>query len=87
MATLTIKNVPESLYRRLKRRAAEHRRSINGEAIASLEKAVMGGRIDTREFLARARELRERMPNAFIAEKDLRAAKSYHRGRNKVRAA
>jgi antitoxin FitA len=76
MATLTIKNVPESLCRRLKQRAAEHRRSINGEVIASLERALMAGRVDPREFLARARLLRERMPNAFITEKDLRTAKS-----------
>ena len=40
MATLTIKNLPDSLYRRLKEKAAEHRRSLNSEAILAVERAV-----------------------------------------------
>src|SRR5919197_1446378 len=35
MATLTIKNVPEPLVRRLKARATLHRRSLNREVVAS----------------------------------------------------
>ena len=37
MATLTIKNVPEKLHKRLKESAAQHRRSINSEAILALK--------------------------------------------------
>ena len=37
---LTLKNVPDSLYRALKREAAEHRRSLNTEAIFALVAAV-----------------------------------------------
>jgi antitoxin FitA len=37
MATLTLKNVPDDLYERLKQRAARHRRSLNQEVIAVLE--------------------------------------------------
>ena len=36
MATLTLKNVPDDLYRRLKAQAAANRRSLNQEAIAQL---------------------------------------------------
>jgi antitoxin FitA len=36
MATLTLKNVPDDLYRRLKESAARNRRSLNQEAIARL---------------------------------------------------
>ena len=38
MATLTLKNVPEKLHKRLKESAAQHRRSINSEAICCLER-------------------------------------------------
>lgn len=40
MATLNIKNLPESLYRKLKARARRERRSISQEATRILERAV-----------------------------------------------
>ena len=40
MATLTIKNVPDKLVRRLKVQAAHHRRSLNLEVITCLEAAT-----------------------------------------------
>jgi plasmid stability protein len=40
MATLTLKNVPDSLYARLKLAAARNRRSLNQEAIAQLEQTL-----------------------------------------------
>jgi plasmid stability protein len=75
MATLTIKNIPEKLRRRLKESATRHRRSINREAITCLEKALMAERVDPQEFLERARTLRERSPRIFLTEEFLRAAK------------
>ena len=77
--TLTIKNIPERLRKRLKESAAEHRRSINGEAISCLEKALAGGRVDPQEFFAQARALRQRLPRIFLTDRDLRAAR--HEGR------
>jgi len=79
MATLTIKNVPERLRRRLKESAAQHRRSMNGEAIACLQKALVGDRVDPEEFLARARVLRASMPHVFVNEQDLETAKNQGR--------
>lgn len=43
MANLTLKGVPEELVARLKRVAAEHRRSLNGEVIHRLERSVLEG--------------------------------------------
>lgn len=37
MATLTLKNVPDELVERLKREAAQNRRSLNQETLARLE--------------------------------------------------
>ena len=40
MATLNIKNVPDPLYRKLKKRAKEHRRSLTQEVINILADAM-----------------------------------------------
>lgn len=79
MATLTIKNIPEKLRKRLKESAAQHRRSINSEAISCLEGVLAGSRVDPDEFLAEVRTLRRRMPRLHLTDKDLRAARN--RGR------
>ncbi len=82
MANLTIKNVPEKLHRRLKQSAAEHRRSVNSEVIACLERELMSRRVDPEEFLAEVRQLRERLAaktGIFVTDKDLREAKNWGR--------
>lgn len=62
MAILTIRNVPDDLYDRLKARAAEQRRSVNGEVIECLRIALAArGPRDTEELLARARAQRHRL--------------------------
>ena len=76
MATLTLKNVPEKLHKRLKESAAQHRRSINSEAITCLERVLTSQRVDPKEFLAEVDAMRERMPKAYITEEFLRAAKN-----------
>jgi plasmid stability protein len=40
MATITLKNIPTDLHRKLKKRAEEHHRSLNKEIIASLKSAT-----------------------------------------------
>jgi plasmid stability protein len=40
MPALTIKGVPDEVYRRLKARAAHHRRSLNSEVITCLERSL-----------------------------------------------
>jgi len=76
MATLTIKNVPEKLHKRLKESAAQHRRSINSEAITCLENVLVGKRVDPHEFLSRVDARRKRMPRAYFSEEFLREAKN-----------
>lgn len=76
MATLTIKNLPDSLYQRLKARAAEHRRSLNSEAILAVEQAVTGsGPADPKEILAALRRARGRLDRVFVMDADLLAAR------------
>jgi len=64
MATLTVKNIPEPLVRRLKRQAALHRRSLNLEVIACLESAAQAVPVDVEAMLVRVRGLR-RTPVGF----------------------
>ena len=40
MATLNVKNLPDALYRKLKKRARERRRSVSQEVTLILEEAV-----------------------------------------------
>lgn len=75
MATMTLKNVPEELYERLKQNAERHRRSMNSEAIMSLESALRSQRVDPDALLSQARGLRARMPHMFVTDAELRAAR------------
>jgi antitoxin FitA len=58
MATLTIKNIPEPLVKRLKKQAAAHRRSLNFEVISYLEHMTHSVPVDADALLARARTVR-----------------------------
>lgn len=48
--TLSIKRVPEKLLKRLKRKAALHKRSLQGELIAVLEEATSPARLTVDEL-------------------------------------
>jgi len=77
MATLTIKNLPDSLYARLKELAAEHRRSINSEAILAVERAVIGERVrDPQDILRELRNARGRMGQVFVTDSSLQKART-----------
>lgn len=65
--TLTLKNVPDDIYQRLKWSADTHRRSINSEAIVCLESVLVPARTTPNERLARARVLREKLGVDFKA--------------------
>lgn len=73
MATLTIKNLPDSVYQKLKALASRNRRSINSEAIVRLEEAVRHDQTDEEELLQRIRALRADCP-VRLTDSDLKAA-------------
>lgn len=58
MATLTIKNIPEPLVKRLKQQAAAQHRSLNFQVISYLEQMTQSMPVDADTLLARARALR-----------------------------
>ena len=59
MVTITIKNIPERIYERIKAQAKVNHRSINGEILSILEQAVSLPPIDVQATLERARKVRE----------------------------
>jgi plasmid stability protein len=75
MPTLTIKGLPDPVYRRLRDQAEAHRRSLNGEIIVCLERAVGAGRVDPLAWLDDARALRERLRLKPLTDRQLRAAR------------
>ena len=56
--TLTLKNIPDTLYEALKRSAEKNRRSLNNEAIHCLETLLRPNRRSIEETLAEIRRLR-----------------------------
>jgi antitoxin FitA len=75
MPTLTIKGLPDPIYQRLKAQADAHRRSLNGEIIMCLERAVSATRFDSAAWLAEARAFRESLDIQPLADRELRAAR------------
>jgi antitoxin FitA len=75
MVTITIKNIPDELYVRLKAHAKANRRSINSEIILCIERAVRSQHLDVDEMLASARILREKTRGYAISDDELEQAK------------
>jgi antitoxin FitA len=66
--SLSIKNAPEDMVRRLKERAARHHRSLQGELMAILEEAAgASGRLTPAEVLVKVRELGLSTPSEAAA--------------------
>ena len=69
--TLTLKNIPDVVYDRLKLSAEAHRRSMNSEAIVCLETVLLPAKVTPAERLARARELRAALPKGQFKARDI----------------
>ena len=66
--TLTLKNIPDTIYDNLKQAADAHHRSINSEVIACLERVLLPSKDGQEERLARARQIRVSLnPKQFKA--------------------
>ena len=73
--TLTLKNIPDAVYDRLKLSAQAHRRSMNSEAIVCLETVLLPSRLTPTERLTRARELRGALPQGKFRARDIDSLK------------
>ena len=68
MPTLTLKNVPVDLHARLKASAERHRRSLNREILARLERDVERPSCEAEEYERRMRAFTARLPRVEHAK-------------------
>jgi len=78
MATITIKNIPDEIYEKIKQSARLHRRSINNEIIHYLEQILEPKPLDKETLLQRARAVREKA-GIYLTEKELKKLKNQGR--------
>ena len=65
MRALTVRNVPDDVYRRLARFAKTNRRSLQQQILAILEQATLG---EPDTALARAAAVRERLAGRALGD-------------------
>jgi len=74
MPAITIKNIPDDLYKELKLVAEQHHRSINSEIIVCLKRTLLPQNISTKDRLSDIRALRSQVqPNDITPEMIARA--------------
>lgn len=71
MVTLTLKNIPEELYERLKIQAKNNHRSINKEVINIIERSFTIPAIDVQATLERTRKIRELTAHYVITDEEM----------------
>jgi plasmid stability protein len=75
VATITVKNIPDELYAKLKSEAAKNRRSINNEVIVCIERRLLPERLPARRIIERARRLRAEMADRVFTIEELEQAR------------
>jgi antitoxin FitA len=75
MPSLTIKNMPEGLYKQLKRKALDNRRSLNSEVLICLEQVLQDRPLEAQAALNRIRELRQKTAPHPLTDEMLQRAK------------
>jgi len=74
MATLTVKNIPDDLYREIKKKAKFHRRSLNSEIIHCLEYISGKEAVDVDSLIEKAGQLRKKV-SGRLTEKEVNVLK------------
>lgn len=72
MANLTIKGLPEDVYRALKEEADRRRRSLNQEVIHRLAGSIRAPRVDPEAFLDELARVHERISTSPLTDRELR---------------
>ncbi len=76
MPAITLKNIPDDLYDRLKESARAHRRSLNSEILYCVERTLNPYRVDVAETISTARKIREKTADYPLTDDLLNAAKN-----------
>lgn len=62
MPSLTVKNIPDAVYRRLRDDAARNQRSLNSEILVRLERSTAPSVVDPDEFIAAIAAFQQGLP-------------------------
>jgi len=65
---ITIRDIPDEIYKKLKERAELHQRSINSEVIFYLSQMVRSHRPDPDEIIARAKKLKRNAKSSLTMQ-------------------
>ena len=79
MATITVKNIPDELYMKLKQAASAHHRSLNSELIHCLEQTLTPRVIPASELIEQAQLLRSRVAAGQLDVDEIDAARKQGR--------
>ncbi len=74
MASITVKNIPDDLYERLRAAARIHHRSINSELIRCLETVLKPRPVPPEERLERLRRIRSNIPDVSLTPEEIQRA-------------
>ncbi|MBN2416810.1 Arc family DNA-binding protein [bacterium] len=75
MRTVTVKNIPNDLYEKIKETAHGNRRSINNEIIHRLDRSLRSQVIDAEALLSRIERLRHDVSVPLLTDEMIAAAK------------
>lgn len=75
MNSITVRNIPDSLHKKLKKRSRLFRRSLNSEIIKCLEEALMPNKNEIEQLLERSNTIRSKLSFTILNE-DINTAKS-----------
>jgi len=78
MNNITVRNIPERIHKKLKKRSQLSRRSINSEIIACLEEALLTNKLEVEQILAKSKEIRNSLDFEITLD-ELEEAKNYGR--------
>lgn len=78
MNNITVRNIPDRIHKKLKKRSELSRRSINSEIIACLEEVLLTGKNEVEDVLKRSKEIRKNLSFEVTLD-ELEEAKSYGR--------
>ncbi len=71
MASITVKNIPDDLYERLRAAARIHHRSINSELIRCLETVLKPHPVSPEERLERLRRIRSSISDVSLTPEEI----------------
>lgn len=66
---ITIRDIPDDVYEKLKKQAELHHRSINSEVIYNLKRSVQSHRPDPDQIIERAKRIKQQARGSLTMQK------------------